>query len=434
MGRLKFVALTCAAVLGGAGIAWADDQPACDGKLPAGTTNIKVSYQSDMAQAAVIQKLADQFNAMQSDVKVTIQVVNGLGNNYDNFVTGAVAANDLPQVLSADSAKALNYAWSGYLQPLDSCIPADLKADVPKSLLGEGFWAGKQWAISLVDTGVALYASKKALQSAGIRIPKGLDDAWTADEFDDALAKLRAAGFQHPLDMNKQTKGEFYPYAFLPIVWSAGGDMINRDAGGTTADGYLNTPAVVAAMTHFQNYYKNGYVDDNSDNNSMIAGRTPISWGGFWQYHDYKKALGDDLLALPLPAYGPKPAGAQGGWQFTITKGVDADAAWKWIAFVLQPENDKQVAEASSGVPARLSVLKDDPLYGPSGDLHVIADAIAGGYSKPRPPHPGYVTMSVAFAQAVQDIIDGKDVKSALDAAVKDIDDDLSANENYPAP
>ncbi len=166
-----------------------------------------------------------------------------------------------------------------------------------------------------------------------------------------------------------------------------------------------------------------------------MSGRSPLSWVGFWQYKPFKKALGDDLLVLPLPNYGTKPAGAQGSWQWTMTKTVkDPDVAWRWIAWTLKPENIKLISDAATGVPALKSVLATNEFYGPTGGLHLIGQALADGYSKPRPPHPAYGTISSAFNQAVQDVIDGKDVKASLDAAVKTIDDDLAANDDYPLP
>lgn len=425
-------AAAATALLAGMSGAWADE--GCDGKLPDGVTDLRVSFHNNVAQVKVMEQLVGEFNAANPNIKVTLQVVDGLANSYDNFVTGAAASNDLPGVLDADAAKALNYAWSGYLQPIDSCM-GDLKTELPAGLLAEGHWGGKQWAIAPVNSGVALYLNKKILTENGIRIPTGFDDAWTADEFDAILVKLKAAGYQRPLDMNKQrVKGEFYPYAFLPIVWSAGGDLVNRDGDGSTASGYLDKPDVIAALTRFQKYYRDGFVDDNADDSAFVKGRTPISWSGLWSYKPYKAAIGDDLVVVPLPKFGEKTAGAQGGWQFTITKGVDADVAWKFISHVLDPANDQRLADATGAPPVRKALIEKSTLYGPGGDLKVVTDYVDLGYSKPRPPHPGYVVMSSAFAQAIQDIMDGRDVKASIDDAVKTINDDIAANEGYPVP
>ena len=50
----------------------------------------------------------------------------------------------------------------------------------------------------------------------------------------------------------------------------------------------------------------------------------------------------------------------------------------------------------------------------------------------PRPAHPAYPTITGAFAKAVADIIDGKDVKASLDIAAKAIDQNIADNKGYP--
>jgi multiple sugar transport system substrate-binding protein len=149
----------------------------------------------------------------------------------------------------------------------------------------------------------------------------------------------------------------------------------------------------------------------------------------------YKEALGDDLVLVPLPDYGTGSRTSQGGWQWTITKAAgDPDAAWKWIEYTLQPENMTPYAAANSAPASRTSVLEADPLYREGGDLHLLVSQLGDGSSVARPPHPSYATVSSAYREAVQEIIDGADVQGALDKAAKTIDDDLEDNEFYPAP
>jgi multiple sugar transport system substrate-binding protein len=59
---------------------------------------------------------------------------------------------------------------------------------------------------------------------------------------------------------------------------------------------------------------------------------------------------------------------------------------------------------------------------------------LEGGVALPRPLTPGYPVITEAFAEAVQNIIGGADVKSELDKAVKRIDLDIEDNQGYPMP
>ena len=43
----------------------------------------------------------------------------------------------------------------------------------------------------MFDSGLGMYGNKRLLDAAGVKYPKSLDDAWTADEFQAALAAAR---------------------------------------------------------------------------------------------------------------------------------------------------------------------------------------------------------------------------------------------------
>jgi len=406
----------------------------CDGVIPESAKELSVWYHlGEEADSKVINGQVESFNASQDEVHVTLKQIPV--TDYPTTIKGAEADGSLPDVLDADASYAFNYAWNGDLQPIDNCIPADLKADLLPSIVEGGTYADKQWAVGLVDSAIGIWVHRSVLEGAGVRVPTTPADAWTAEEFKESLVKLRAAGYERPLDVSKQYgKGEWYAYAFAPIVWSAGGDLVDRD-GYKSAEGALNSPAVVNAMTQFQGYFSEDYVDDNTDNNAFQSGRSPMSWSGYWQYADYKAAAGDDLVLVPLPDYGTGSKTSQGGWQWGITSNAkDADASWKWISYTLNAENLAPYAEANSSPAGRSSVVNADPLYQDGGPLRLLVEQLEDGSSVPRPPHPVYATVSSAWGQAVQDIIDGTDVAVALDKAVVTIDEDIASNEGYPAP
>ncbi len=52
----------------------------------------------------------------------------------------------------------------------------------------------------------------------------------------------------------------------------------------------------------------------------------------------------------------------------------------------------------------------------------------------PRALTPAYPTLTATFSSLLDDIMNGKDVKTALDEAVAIIDADIEANEGYPDP
>ena len=70
----------------------------------------------------------------------------------------------------------------------------------------------------------AQHVGRKSLCSRPPRcaFPKGVDDAWTLAEFEDALAKLQAPpGIKYALDVKlNYGQGEWFTYGFSPQVQS----------------------------------------------------------------------------------------------------------------------------------------------------------------------------------------------------------------------
>ena len=67
-------------------------------------------------EGKVIHQIVDDFNASQSDWKVTIESFPQ--TSYNDSVTAAALAGNLPDILDMDGPNMPNWAWSGYMQPL----------------------------------------------------------------------------------------------------------------------------------------------------------------------------------------------------------------------------------------------------------------------------------------------------------------------------
>ena len=403
----------------------------CTGEVPDGAEIEIWWHEGAEAEVLAVEEFVEEFNAAQDAVTATLTLVPEA--DYAAALSGAAASGDLPDVVDMDASFAFNYAWSGDLQPIDTCVPDELADDLLPSIVEQGTYAEQLWALGMFDSGLGMYADASVLEEVGVDIPTSPEEAWTAEEFTDLLGALRDAGFERPLDVKQNYgQGEYYSYLYQPFLWSAGTDTLDRDA--EVADGTLNSPEAVDALTIFQGWFEEGYVDDNTDDAAFVEGRTPVSMVGHWEYANYKDALGDDLVVLPLPDFGEGTRSGQGSWQWAVGADADADAAWEFIAFTLEPEQMERMSEASGAIPSRQSVAEGTERFGPGGDLELFRVQLEDGWTVPRPPHPAYPTISSAFNQAIQTIIDGGDVAGALDTAAAEIDADIEANEGYPPP
>jgi multiple sugar transport system substrate-binding protein len=383
-------------------------------------------------EQAAMDAAVEKFNAM--DGKYVIEKTDLAGASYTDQVNAAALADDLPCVLDFDGPMLYNYVWSGYMLPIDNMIDADMKADFLPSIIDQGTYQGQLYSLGQFDSGLGLYANKAYLDAAGVRIPT-FEEPWNLDEFEDAMAKLAELDeVEFPLDLKiNYGRGEWFTYGFSPILQSFGGDLIDR-SDYSKASGVLDGPESVAAMTTFQKWFENGWVDPApaGDDSFFGAKTAAVSFVGHWMWPAHSEALGDDLLVLPMPNFGGTLVTGMGSWNYGITSSCpNPEGAWEVLKFLVSPEEALAMANANGAVPARISALEQSELYKKGGPLYVFVQQLNTGRGVPRPITPAYATITSAFAEAVDNIIAGADVQTELTRIAEIIDQDIEDNQGY---
>src|SRR6476661_1910234 len=274
-----------------------------------GTGEIKVwAHQGESGEVTALQQAVDGFNSSQTDVKVSLQLIPS--NDYTKTVQ-ATGVDQLPDVLEYDGPLMSSFVYDGKLAPIDGLVSRATVDDQTASVKSQNTYPGdgKLYGVSMYDSGLGIFGNKKLLDAAGVTYPKGLDDAWTADEFQAALVKLAATDPDGKvLDVKENYGGEWPTYGYLPIINSTG-NVVVKDG---KAEGNLNSPTAVKAVEQFAGWRQ--YVDPNSDDKASTDGRVALSWVGHWQYNPYAQALGSDLVVVPLPDFGAGTKSGQGSW------------------------------------------------------------------------------------------------------------------------
>jgi len=154
-------------------------------------TEVSVWFHSGKGpEREALNAQVDAFNAMQDTYVVAAeQLPEG---TYNDQVQAAALSNDLPCLLDFDGPFIYNYAWSGFLQPIDRYVSAEMRADILPSILAQGTYDGDLYSLGTFDSGLGLYGNRAYLEAAGVRIPTSVQDAWTLEEFEEALAALTA--------------------------------------------------------------------------------------------------------------------------------------------------------------------------------------------------------------------------------------------------
>ena len=379
---------------------------------------------------ATLKASVDRYNASRHGYR--IEALPSIFKHYDERIHEAAGAGELPCLLQADVPFLYAVAWSGYLQPIDQLMPKPLLDDVLLSILAQGRYDGRLYSLGQFDSGLALWANRRLLNKAGVRIPT-LQAPWTLAEFEQVLDKLsKLPGAVAAIDMGTFSgAGEFYSYAYSPILQGFGGDLIGRNSY-RSAKGVLDGSQSVAAMSHFQQWLKNGWFRDKAIADDFVNGKVALSWLGHWQYRWYSRALGNDLVLLPMPDFGHGIKTGMGSWSWAISSTCkEPEGAAEFLSFLMSEREILRMTAVNGAVPARRSVLEKSPLYGERGPLRLYVQQINAGLAVPRPQTPAYATISKAFANAVVAIIAGADVQTELSRAAAMIDRDIVENQVY---
>ena len=394
-------------------------------------TDISLWYHGagNQVEGEIINRIIDEFNASQSDWSVKIEEFPQ--ESYNDSVEAAALAGNLPCVLDVDGPVMPRWAWAGYMQPL----PLD-ESKIANFLPGtQGIWNDTLYSIGLWDAAIALYARESTLNELGLRTPD-LDNPWSKDEFMAAMDAAKNSGnYEYAIDLGMAWTGEWYPYAFGPLIQSFGGDMIDRSTY-LSAEGALNGDAALEFGEWWQNLFTGGYApgtsQDSADRDTgFIEGRYAFAWNGNWAAVATMDGGVDDVVFLPAPDFGNGSTIGAASWQFGVSATCEnPDGAAAFIEHAIQ---DKYLAAFSDGIgliPSTPSAAAMTKNYAAGGPLEMFF-GLSKAQALVRPVTPGYPVVAKVFEKALSDIADGADVADTLDAAVDEIDADIEANNGY---
>lgn len=371
----------------------------------------------------------DEFNASQDVYQVVFEAFPQ--GAYNDTVVAAALSDSMPCILDVDGPNVPNWAYSGYLKPLN--IPDEtLDAFLPSTT---GLWDDKVYAQGQFDAAVAILARQSDLDEFGIRVPT-LDDPWTGDEFQEALDAYKESGkFEFAFDPGMAWTGEWYPYGFSPFLQSFGGDLIDRDSY-LTAEGVLNGPEAVAWGEWWQQLFTEGYAPGTSQSGAdrdsgFIDGRYGLQWNGIWAANAAIEEFGEDVLFLPAPDFGTGPKIGAASWQWAVSSACEApEVGDAWINFLLEPERVAAISDAQNVIPGRADARELTTKFAEGGAFAVFYD-LSAAQAVIRPPTPAYLTIAKIFEKAAADIANGADVQVTLDGATDEINADIESNDGY---
>ncbi len=271
-------------------------------------------------QQAVL-RYAREYTRTHPDVAVEVIWVPG---DYGTKLATALLTPGGPDVF--EDKLTLPMVGAGQVAPLDDLYPEQQKGDFSPKDLQANSVGGRVYGVKMLDDTGLLYYRKSLLKAAGLE-PPGTMDALVA-----AAQKLTTGG----------RKGLFVGNdggisALLTLLpWSAGSDFLvnNRIV--------FDNPRTAAAYEKLRDLNASSAVllgapTDWWDPSAFIQGLAAMQWGGLWAYPAIHKALGDDVGAVPWPAFDAAgtPVTFLGGWSAMVNaQGANVDEAKKYVKWL----------------------------------------------------------------------------------------------------
>lgn len=333
----------------------------------------------------------------------------------------AVGEGTAADISLVDSAWVAEFAERGYLQSfdaIDSRLAAAMTADLLPAMKVENSFHGEVFAIPpAVDVALLWYRRDWFAQEEVL--PPETWDEWLrcARHFQSAAVRVRYGLSAFPVTFSGGASGEeTTTFQLLPVLWSAGADVIaNREV-------VLNSVESVRAVTfvadlvrrHRLASFDTARVPWNGPALALAAGAVALALGGSYEREMIKAAAGWDeiecrerLAFVPIPAGpGGQPATLLGGMCYAIQRqSRHQDIALELLARATTPDVTRGFCAQSEVNPPTITgnhELREDTDPFLSAAAHLIDHARA------RWPLPEYARVSAQIAHMFETAILGE--------------------------
>jgi sn-glycerol 3-phosphate transport system substrate-binding protein len=347
-------------------------QAACPvGALSKATKPVQITFWHALTRAneEVLQKLTDQFNASQSDVKVKLVNQVAYKDNLEKFRAN-LGGGDLPDLIQVEDTATQQMIDTQATVPAQSCIKADHydTSDYVQRVLDRYTVDHVLWPMPFNVSNPVFFYDKNAFRAAGLDPEK---PPTTLDEVKADAVKIKDAGYQSGFGMKLDP--------WYLEQWSAKADelYVNQENGrkARATKTAFDNPTGRTIFTWMDDMVKSGAAKTNSadgpsqyDNllgiRSKVVGMTidsSATLGTISEVFASGQSGGVDLGVSPMP--GPPGSGGVlvGGGALYIVKRSSPQkqaATWKYLKFLDDPQTQATFAAGTGYVPIRKSSVE----------------------------------------------------------------------------
>lgn len=318
-----------------------------------------------------LKKLADRFNASQSDVKVQLVYIPTYPELLSKFKAG-LTSGDLPDAATFEETTVQTLIDSKAMIPVQACVDASnyaLSDFVPSTLayytVDDTLWS-MPWNVS----NPVLFYDKARFAKAGLDPNK--PPATLAEVKADAQKIVASGAAPHGMALRTQDFYNEFWYA------KAGQSYVNNSGGRASraTKATLENDTGRQLWTWWKDMVDSGLAintgsqPNNTDHLLAVANgqaamtieSTPAI-GPVYSILGSGQFPGVEMAVAPMPglkATGGVPVGDGSIWLSKHSSAAKVAAAWKWIQFLVAPEQVAEYHVATGVVPVRQSAVTSE--------------------------------------------------------------------------
>lgn len=378
---------------------------------------------TDNEEKTIVKDIIPAFE--KAHPNITVKNVTLPYSSMQQKLLTSAAGNQLPDVARVDIIWVPQLAKLGAIMPEDDLSGfSDLKKQVFPGPLSTNLYQGKYYGLPLDTNTKVLFSNTKLLQTNGIASPPTNMTDFVADikKLTSGSGKTKVYGYDLPgADL----------WQLVPWISSFGGSILSPDK--KTADGYLNGPKTVQAISTLVNLYRGGYITGvlpgaTGDMDGLAKGQYAMIDEGPWDVpsmaQQYAKVK---YQTSPWPSGTGGSVQVVGGEDISVfnTDSAHEQAAWEFEKFMMSTY--AQTKMQAAGQMSTLANLPDSPDLKGLSYLNIFRQQLKTSVS--RPAIPNYQQVDNAIMNEVTKAVQGKEsAKTALDNATKQVDQLLAAN------
>lgn len=350
---------------------------------------------------------------------------NDSGGGYSDKINASVMSGNLPDVMTVDGPNVAAYAANGIIQPLAK-LTKEEKAEYLPSIIQQGTYQKKLYALGVMESSVGLYYNKDILKKAGVTVPDA-DHPWTFSEFLKVLAKVKKVTDPmkgYPIDMTFPV-GESTIYYYAPFIWSNGGDFVSKS--GLKVDGIFNSKENEKTVDYFKTILKNGYMSKVPVDKLFESGRAAFKFDGAWEVNTLRTSYKDMNFGIAPYVVGDDWKGGRytptGSWAFAASsKTKHLQGATELVKWMSGEESGKRIWKEAKTFPSTYKAFAAFDEFEKDDAYAALYNQLTK-YGHPRPITPVYPQVSSSYQQVLEDcVLSGKNTKTELNKAVERID------------